>query len=752
MSESLVNNYIVVGDDDLTITSDDILELTVTRSNSLMLDEMSSDVCEATVFSETDYLNDIEYGTKMTIIRDVAIQDVFYLTKVTRLKADQYKLEMTSFFGILDNEMFYGGYYTGEEFKDVVESIIQTNGLDPTTTDHADVLEQIQYDEGVDELPVFGWIKVVSKREALHQVLYSRGISMKRSSGGAIRFSLVYDTEPIVISEDRIYQEGDTKYLANVSNVEIEEHTYTDDANLQISVLFENRQATELGKTYIAVFNCNSPVLRNVTVSGLTIVYRNCNAAVVTGIGSISGYPSVHSTTMIKEQIRQTKGDTVSMRGCTMITVANSAYILDRLKTYYLSAETEVNADIVRMDERTGSHVSVVNSFGERVTGYVTNMKETYSGIVKADCKIITGYHPVEPEIGYTHSVVLSGDGGWIVPASVYLKEDPKVKVILVGGGTGGDSGKAGTSGTKGASDGDGLAGSGGGGGLGGVGGKIAEYEIENPSPTLYFSCGSGGSGGSQTTSTSTSNTGSAGTDTTLDDGGTTYSSSSGERKDFGVTNVLTGMQYGINYRTGRTGESFRRNAGGADGGRSYSILEIALSGDSVYGYVFDFSTEVPTYYREYFYGGSAGNDRNVKWYFDGTEWNYWMCHATGGAGGGAAVGAAGGNGGNASGTSPAYYGPGQVVASGAGGTGATPPNAPPKPNDAKRTGFLPWDDGGFGNGGFGGYGGGGGGAGGYASTFSYGGYRAGVNKNGGSGGKGGQGGSGGDGCIIVYY
>ena len=97
MSESLVNNYIIVGDDDLTITADDILELTVTRSNSLMLDEMSSDVCEATVFSETDYLNDIEYGTKMTIIRDVAIQDVFYLTKVTRLKEDQYKLEMTSF-------------------------------------------------------------------------------------------------------------------------------------------------------------------------------------------------------------------------------------------------------------------------------------------------------------------------------------------------------------------------------------------------------------------------------------------------------------------------------------------------------------------------------------------------------------------------------------------------------------------------------------------------------------------------------
>ena len=756
MSESLVNNYIVVGDDDLTITADDILELTVTRSNSLMLDEMSSDVCEATVFSETDYLNDIEYGTKMTIIRDVAIQDVFYLTKVTRLKEDQYKLEMTSFFGILDNEMFYGGYYTGEEFKDVVESIIQTNGLDPTTTDHADVLEQIQYDEGVAELPVFGWIKVVSKREALHQVLYSRGISMKRSSGGAIRFSLVYDTEPIVISEDRIYQEGDTKYLANVSNVEIEEHTYTDDANLQISVLFENRQATELGKTYIAVFNCNSPVLRNVTVSGLTIVYRNCNAAVVTGIGSISGYPSVHSTTMIKEQIRQTKGDTVSMRGCTMITIANSAFILDRLKTYYLSAETEVNTNIVRMNERTGSHVSVVNSFGERVTGFVTNMKETYSGIVKADCKIITGYHPIEPEVGYKHSVVLTNSGGWIVPESVYLEENPKIKVVLVGGGTGGYSGLAGESGTRGYPESTGNPGRGGSAGKGGVGGKIYEFEIENPSNTLYYDCGIGGSGGASTSSTTTSNAGADGTDTTIVDGETTYSSASGERSDNGVVNTFTGMQYALNYITNYTGilweYSASGSAGGFGGGSSILGIDLPQNGYDNTPFSFDFSVTPPIYERDITYtGGQPGSKGTGRWYYTGNQSTYVSGTVYGGGGGGAAAGTNGGNGGKA--TTNIHAEMYDIAGTGGtGGTGATPTDIPPKPHDAKPTGFLPWDDGGYGNGGFGGFGGGGGGAGGNTVDFTYQGLRGFHGGYGGSGGKGGKGGDGGDGCVIVYY
>ena len=619
-------------------------------------------------------------------------------------------------------------------------------------TDHADMLDQIEYDEGVAELPVYGWIKVVSKREALHQVLFSRGISMKRGSGGSITFSIVYDLDPSTISESSTYENGNVSILPNVSDVEIEEHTYTDDANQEIKVLFENRYSTELGKTYVAVFNSTTPVLRSVTVSGLTIVYQNCNAAIVTGVGSISGYPSVHSTTMIKETIRETKGDTVSLKNCTMITMANSAYILDRIKNYYLSAETELTTSIVRGDERTGSHVSVVNSFGERVTGIITEMKETYSGIVKAACKIVTGYHPVVPETGdYTHSVVLSGDGGWIVPASVYLKDEPKVKVVLVGGGTGGDSGKAGGNGHKGESDGNGKGGSGGAGGDGGVGGKIYEFEIENPSSTLYYSCGSGGSGGAQTTSTSTSNSGSSGGDTTLTDGETEYSSASGERNDAGVANMLTGVQYGLNYRIGRTGLAFKNKASGASGGSEDG--ENSYAGGSVDGYTFDLTPGHQSYLKERFYGGDAGNDKYVWWYYVNQS-TYWECHGAGGSGGGAAVGANGGNGTRAStgqGTDRYHGNDTPVVKSGEGGAGATPPNAPPKPNEAKSTGFLPWDDGGFGNGGFGGYGGGGGGGGGYASTFTYGG-RAGANLAGGAGGKGGKGGDGGDGCIIIYY
>lgn len=743
----MVENYILVNDGEHTITGDDIITLTVTRSNSLMLEEMSSDSCEATVINSSGILDDLAYGTKMQIVRDIAVQDTFYLSKVTRLNRDQYKLEMTSFFGILDNEIFYGGYYTGETFQSVVESIIQTNGLDTTTTDHADVLAQIEYDDGIEDLPVYGWIKVVSKREALHQVLFSRGVSMKRTSTGAIRFSLIYDTDPTIISEDRIYENSDLNYLPSVSDLEVEEHTYTDDARIdKPNVLFENREATSVGKTYVAVFNCDSPVLRPIQAHGLNVIYQNCNAAEVTGIGYINGFPSVHSTTIIKEQISETKGDTVSIKDCTMITLANSAYVMDRLRSYYLTAKTKLTTGIVRLDERTGMPVSVVNAFGERVSGFITKMQETYSGIVKADCEIITDYHPVVPEIEYSHSVVLSGSGGWVVPESVFLKDEPKIKVILIGGGTGGYSGLAGENGVKGYPDGESTVSSGkpGDGGNGGQGGKIYEFEIANPSQTLYYSCGTGGNGGSATSSTTTQNAGTDGTDSQITDSGTTYSSSSGERISGGVINPLTGMQYGQSHYNSRFGNNWKFHAAGAYGGIWNS------EGTYTTAYDFDFTTSPPTYELVEYDGGSVGRTAYAKWHYTGAQSPYYVSFPQGGCGGGAAAGSNGGNGGNASGGTAGYMSVAGV--GGKGGSGANATLVPPKPNDMKRAGFLPWDDGGFGDGGLGGYGGGGGGQGGEASDFSYQGFRGFYGGDGGSGGKGGVGGSGGDGCVLIYY
>ena len=729
----MVETTIVIGEH--SISGVDIVSLTINESASVTLSEMASDLCEAVVKSEIDWLDSLPYSTQVKIYRGSAILDVFYLTAVTRIKTDQYKLEMTSFLGILDGEMFYGGYYTGEELQNVIATIIQTNGLNLTTTDHSDMIENIEYDAAFADLPVYGWLQVGTKKEALHQVLFSRGISMKKSSSGIIVFTSLYENEPIVISEGETYQEGEVTFLDNVSTLEVVEHAFTNDPNAEQQILFESEAQTLLGGQYIAVYNADAPVLRSVTATGITIHYQNCNAAVVSGVGTIQGYPAVHSETVLRSTIRPGKGETATVDDCTLITHQNSAFMLDRFRNYYLTAETEINAGIIKSNQKIGSYVSIVNSFGERVQGYITEISQVLSGIIKATCKILTGYVPLDYD-GYNRFVILTGSGGWAVPESVLAKRNPKIQVVLVGGGSGGYSGKAGENGVK-VPYGNSSKTRAAGGAMGrsGDGGKILTVTIENPDPTLYYSCGAGGAGGAASSSHSVSNPGSAGGDTTITSGETTYSSANGNRNENGVANIMSGIRYGIGNRVYIPVYSYPENGDGIAGFKSYweggsiKFISVALDSPDVirsWEY-FDMTKTPPVLETSSAWANSYGQSSDGGF---------------GGSPGGNAYGGQGAAGGNATSTT-----------SGAGGKGADATVVFPKPNlligalisDRTQELYLPLDDGAYGDGGFGGFGGGGGGSGGATNQGK-------TQGAGGQGGKGGPGGYGADGCVIVYY
>lgn len=724
----MVETSIVI--DDFTISDDEIVELTINESASLMLNQMATDSCEAVVKSDSDYLDTLAYGTQVKIYRGSAILDVFYLTEVIKIKANQYKLEMTSFLGILDGEMFYGGYYTGETLREVIETIIQTNGLNLTTTDHADIIATVEFDAAFADLPIYGWLQVGTKKEALHQVLFSRGISMKKTTTGIIIFTSLYDDDPIVIDAAETYIDGDVTFLEKVSIVEVTEHAFTNDPSASLDLLFESEQQTEFGIEYIAIFNSSSPVLRPIQVTGLTVLYQNCNAAVVTGIGTIKGYQSAHSQTVKRSRIRQEQGETASINDCTLITRQNSAYMLNRFENYYLTAETEINSDFIKSNQRIGSLVSIVNSFGERVSGYITEINQTLSGIIKAACKIVTGYKPLDYD-GYNRFVVLTGTGSWIVPESVFAEENPRIQVVLVGGGTGGSSGLAGSTGAKVPYGDTSKTGAPGGrAGNGGDGGKILVATINNPASVIYFSCGQGGAGGAATSSTSVSNPGSLGSATTLTSGETTYTSENGDRNDNGITNFMSGMRYGLSYNGKNTGAEVTAYGDGYAGKKMYwengQIKDNYVAFEYTLWESFDMSKTPPEIVMGWSFFPNAGADAGG---------------GSGGAGGGNAFGGQGNAGGNASSS-----------ASGTGGKGKDATVVFPKPSQIIGTLisgstelFLPSDDGAYGDGGFGGFGGGGGGSGGATNSGK-------TQGSGGAGGKGGAGGYGADGCVIIYY
>lgn len=571
----------------------------------------------------------------------------------------------------------------------------------------------ISYGSGVDQIGVYGWIPTCTKREALHQLLLATGVIMKKDDDGNIIFTSPSVGDAVTLSSDKIYIDGSLEKLENTNRIEVTEHVFELGEQEESEIVFEN--SNQRSGIFVAMFQ-KQPVSGSV-INGLSVLTYNANAALVAGgVGTITGIPNRHTETILHRDIADRKdGKTISVNDCTLISLPNSETVLDRLESYYGSAY-KVENSIVLGDERIGNLYSFMSPFREMVTGYLSKISSTFSKITKAACEFICGYNP--PQIGqdFTNYTVISGSGNWNVPDKVFTKENPRIRIVLIGGGQGGYSGYAGEDGeTAKLGPTSTSPAKGGATGKPGSGGKIYTVDIPNPARSYYISAGEGGEGGAISYSHDVSNPGQVGGDTTFSDGTTTYSSASGESSENGVTNFFSGKKYAkqiVYYADG-----------GAGGYIKEGQLDVYMPPEEVrLGLV---KGEYVWYNNSYYYNYGGNHGETIG----GTGIAY------GGCGGGAALTmepgtVSGGNGADAT-RSGSYY------RTGNGGNGA---NATFVPLPALSINSYYY--------GYGGQGGAGGGGGGSSGSGS-----AGVNVGtGGKGGYGGVGGKGGNGCIIIYY
>lgn len=565
-----------------------------------------------------------------------------------------------------------------------------------------ELLSQIEYDEGIADIRVRGHLGVMTKREALHQVLFATGVSLLKNQSGKILFTGLYQYQPEPISSDDIYMGGDIEYLEDTYKVTIKEHSFALGGSFTSEEIYKNSNQAGTGE-YIAVFD-KSPcyVPSGPTVEGnMTVWAYNENAAIVTGTGTLKAPPYSHAEKVIERIISDNlDGKTIEISDATLITPENVEVVADRLEAYYTAVQ-KVNNALSITDQKCGRLYSFLSPFRELTSGYLSKIAITkVSAIIKASCEFITGFIPVNPGGGYTKSIVLTGSGTWAVPAEVFEEQTPRIRVFVIGGGSGGYSGFAGEDGES-SETGWHVAsgGAGGDGGESGLGGKFLEVTITNPDATYSYSCGTGGAGGDICDSHDTNNPGEIGGDTTFG----SYSSADGERSDNGIS--------------GFGGYASKTYSGkkGAPGG--YSEFE----GDSIWRYpggIFPQKGDPGYYNGEFYYGGEIG--QNIA--------SSGGAYALGGCGGGAAAGQNGHDGSPATRSGNTYRG-------GDGGDGADAVSVP-------SVGSLD-----YGCGGIGGHGGGGGGCSGTTATGV-----SGARGTAGKGGKGGKGAKGGNGCVLIYY
>lgn len=481
------------------------------------------------------------YGTPVRFYVDSRPAGLYYLSKVDRLERDTFKLSCVSAVGLMDKQRHIGGVYSGERFDAVLAEIIG-EGYDYIV------------DADVAELQVYGWLPYGTKRTSLHQLLVAYGVTITKSDTGGMLFTFLKATDSSEIPPERIYNEGSVVYGEEASRVEILEHGFYYLSNVNDEVLFDTRG--ELVQNTVVVFK--QPIYKDsiyVEEGGaMEVLEYGTNYAVVTGSGVLLGKPYVHTTKLIVATNEEAPTEKiVSVEDATLITLANSENCLKRISEYYFHATTVKNS-IVIDQEKTGKRYTFLNPFREFTSAFMTNMSAFTSNVTKAECEFIQDYVPIAQGSSFLRREILelTEDGAvWNIPESVYEKDVPQIRAVLIGAGYDGEPGQDGGRGERGSDYDGGDGGSGGKGGRGGKGGKILSVTID--ASNLAFI-----------------RYGKTGKNTWVSVGDKYYNSQNGMSSTSGFVEMFTGAVYGLPGNDG---------IDGAPGGKGGSYPPIAQFG-----------------------------------------------------------------------------------------------------------------------------------------------------------------------------
>ena len=682
----------------------------------------------------TDDVLNIPYASGLWYYNGGSYIGKFYVVDAQRTGKSVYTIKAKSAIGVLDVMPYYGKLFVNTPLSDAINDIILTDGMRRTETPFLLALaESIVLGSNLDTVTVTGWIPVCTKREALHHVLFAQGINILKSENDAFLVSRITNLNAGEIDPNDEYDGGSVDLTERVKSVEVTEHSYVQSPNAEPVVLYDNTETlVDLGTTVI--FDSAPIVASSLLASGtLVILASNENCAIVTGVGTLTGIPYTHTTNVISRvNGSNADGQSISVSDATMVNAVNSNAVADRLYDYY-SQKREMKIPIVLSGELCGLKYICTSPFGEKKEAFISSMSVTASAIAKADCKMISGYEPPERPGELTHLVVLTGSGVFKVPQDVLETDNPRIRLVLIGGGQGGQGGGHGQDGKAMIVAGAENLAQPGEPGKNGNPGKIYMLQIDGAflEKEYSYSCGSGGKGSTGHYHDEAPYDGALGEPTTFGE----YSSDSGNIPVSGFLDPTSGSVYGGPspdfsgiMRSGRGGGTVNMTT--EDGFRVLALPP--ESGVVVLNEKYAAS-----------YGGKPGDilelDGGKGATSEGSLNGPYLGMTGGGSGGPIPVH-----------TRADYYYPwdgkpasvsGNVITLGDGGCGFDGLDAP-SPLSLSKTAY--------GQGGIGGHGGPGGGSSGFL-TYKMSGYTV-VDGNINMGGRGGHGSDGAPGCILVYY
>lgn len=492
---------------------------------------VTSDGKQLMVYPGTGFLDKIPYGTPIWYQSDGNLVGKFYTKRILRTGKAYFDILAVSAIGVMDGQQHNGGLYTGQTFATVSADILGS-GYAFSCTDEVAAIQ------------IYGWIPIASRRENLHQLLFACGVMLDKDSNGDLYFRFPDSETYKSIPDNRIFLGGSVDYMTPATAAEVTEHAWIKLTTDETVTLFDNTDGSGAAASTFVAFQ-QAPV-HDLQVSGnLAVESSGVNYAVVSGTGTLTGKKYTHVTKVLRKTVEDPGTEkTVSVTEATLVNIANSENVCQRVLSYYSSART-IQADIVLDRERPGDQISFNNPYNEPEMAFLSSMDVNASSFMRAACELVTGYVPSGGGNNYTKVIVLTGTGNYQFPTGT-----KKAVAVLISAGNGGWSGGKGKNATGSVHfDTDRKAGEGGIPGIAGSGGKILSVKLENPTGIFSYSCGKKGIGGAQD-GTENSVAGTQGTATTFGP----YSSENGQASATGYVNLFTGEIYALLGRDGIAG------------------------------------------------------------------------------------------------------------------------------------------------------------------------------------------------------
>ena len=509
----------------------------------------------------------LPHGTKVTLYEvygdEETLKAVYFVDDVERIAKDQYQINCMSIIGRLQEQKFVGRRFINEPLHDVISDLL------------GDIVpDLIVFSPYLVAQRVSNFIPNCTRREALYHLMLAYGIGLM-SYGDVLYFRPVGEIgNAEVIPDDRIYINGKVTYPSPPSSVQVTAHYWDYDPGEAVGweehVVFDNTATMEPANNDLVTVDFLYFAYRIETVSS-DALYTDFDVGladaqfspgefhVIGGIGKLVLISPPRIDTIYELINPDAEVERViSVTDEMLISPYNAPNVARRLMDYYKNGKI-IEQAIILDQELCGNMYEFDDAFDEHETAAMTSMQTVYSGVTKANCRLVAG---INPAIDFPYTNYSRYDQDQTIDLSALKARGIReIGILLVGGGQAGFDGGNGEAGenTEPPASGDFIlrGGKGGRGGRGGNGGKTKFVQLDITNITsLTLTVGAGGTANGEEGGVTAITYTESGVQHTID-------SDDGESFAAGTINPLSGESVG---ERGNDGVS------GGDGGNSGRI------------------------------------------------------------------------------------------------------------------------------------------------------------------------------------